>query len=235
MSIDQIKISRPSGAPWLKRYNSHITTANEAVKVIKSGDKIVMQPGCAVPMILVNAMVERKEELREVEIYHVLAVGELPYLKPGMEKHFRLKTFFIGSNARSAINEGRAEFVPIFLSEVTLLFKRGVIQADVALVHVSPPDEHGFCSFGIDVGNIKTPAEKAKCVIAQVNKQMPRGLGNSFIHVNKLDYIIEVDEPLQELAQVDPDASPELLEVFDKIGKNVADMIEDGSTIQMGI
>jgi 4-hydroxybutyrate CoA-transferase len=235
MSIDQIKISRPSGAPWLKRYNSHITTANEAVKVIKSGDKIVMQPGCAVPMILVNAMVERKEELREVEIYHVLAVGELPYLKPGMEKHFRLKTFFIGSNARSAINEGRAEFVPIFLSEVTLLFKRGVIQADIALVHVSSPDEHGFCSFGIDVGNIKTPAEKAKCVIAQVNKQMPRGLGNSFIHVNKLDYIVEVDEPLQELAQVDPDASPELLEVFDKIGKNVADMIEDGSTIQMGI
>ena len=185
-----------------------------------------MQPGCAVPMILVNAMVERKEELREVEIYHVLAVGELPYLKPGMEKHFKSKTFFIGSNAREAINEGRAEFVH-FPSEVTLLFKRGVIQADVALVHVSPPDEHGFCSFGIDVGNIKTPAEKAKCVIAQVNKQMPRGLGNSFIHVNKLDYIVEVDEPLQELAQVDPDASPELLEVFDKIGKNVADMIED--------
>ena len=230
-----MKISKPSGAPWLKRYNSHITTVNEAVKIIKSGDKIVIQPGCAVPMILVNAMVDRREELIGVDLYHVLAVGELPYLRPGMEKHFKLKTFFIGANARAAINEGRAEFVPIFLSEVTLLFKRGVIQADVALIHVSPPDEHGFCSFGIDVGNIKTPAEKAKCVIAQVNKQMPRGLGNSFIHVNKLDYIVEVDEPLQELAQVDPDASPELLEVFDKIGKNVADMIDDGSTLQMGI
>jgi len=235
MSIDEMKISKPSGAPWLKRYNSHITTVNEAVKIIKSGDKIVIQPGCAVPMILVNAMVDRREELIGVDLYHVLAVGELPYLRPGMEKHFKLKTFFIGANARAAINEGRAEFVPIFLSEVTLLFKRGVIQADVALIHVSPPDEHGFCSFGIDVGNIKTPAEKAKCVIAQVNKQMPRGLGNSFIHVNKLDYIVEVDEPLQELAQVDPDASPELLEVFDKIGKNVADMIDDGSTLQMGI
>jgi acyl-CoA hydrolase len=96
-------------------------------------------------------MVDRKEELRDVEIYHVLVVGELPYLKPGMEKHFKHKAFFIGANARAAINEGRAEFVPIFLSEVTLLFKRGVIQADVALIHVSPPDEHGFCSFGIDV------------------------------------------------------------------------------------
>jgi acetyl-CoA hydrolase len=235
MTIEQINTSKPSGSPWLKRYNSHITSVSEAVKLIKSGDKIVVQPGCAVPLILINAMVDRKEELRDVEIYHVLVVGELPYLKPGMEKHFKHKAFFIGANARAAINEGRAEFVPIFLSEVTLLFKRGVIQADVALIHVSPPDEHGFCSFGIDVGNIKTPAEKAKCVIAQVNKQMPRGLGNSFIHVNKLDYIVEVDEPLQELAQVDPDASPELLEVFDKIGKNVADMIEDGSTLQMGI
>ena len=221
MTIEQINTSKPSGAPWLKRYNSHITSVSEAVKLIKSGDKIVVQPGCAVPLTLINAMVDRKEELRDVEIYHVLVVGELPYLKPGMEKHFKHKAFFIGANARAAINEGRAEFVPIFLSEVTL--------------HVSPPDEHGFCSFGIDVGNIKTPAEKAKCVIAQVNKQMPRGLGNSFIHVNKLDYIVEVDEPLQELAQVDPDASPELLEVFDKIGKNVADMIEDGSTLQMGI
>jgi acetyl-CoA hydrolase len=235
MTIEQINTSKPSGAPWLKRYNSHITSVSEAVKLIKSGDKIVVQPGCAVPLTLINAMVDRKEELRDVEIYHVLVVGELPYLKPGMEKHFKHKAFFIGANARAAINEGRAEFVPIFLSEVTLLFKRGVIQADIALIHVSPPDEHGFCSFGIDVGNIKTPAEKAKCVIAQVNKQMPRGLGNSFIHVNKLDYIVEVDEPLQELAQVDPDASPELLEVFDKIGKNVADMIEDGSTLQMGI
>jgi acetyl-CoA hydrolase len=235
MSIEQIKISKPSRAPWLKTYNSHVTSVSEAVKIIKSGNKIVVQPGCAIPMILVNALVDRKEELRDVEIYHVLVVGELPYLKPGMEKHFKHKAFFIGANARAAINEGRAEFVPIFLSEVTLLFKRGVIQADVALIHVSPPDEHGFCSFGIDVGNIKTPAEKAKCVIAQVNKQMPRGLGNSFIHVNKLDYIVEVDEPLQELAQVDPDATPELLEVFDKIGKNVADMIEDGSTLQMGI
>lgn len=235
MTIEQIKLDKPSNAAWVKKYNSKVTSAEEAVKVIKSGDKIIVQPGCAAPLELINAMVNRKDELHDVEIYHILVVGDLPYVKPGMEKHFKHKAFFIGANVRQAVNEGRAEFIPIFLSEVTLLFKRGIIQADVALIHVSPPDEHGFCSFGIDVGNIKTPAEKAKCVIAQVNKQMPRGLGNSFIHVSKIDYIVEVDTPLQELPQIDPDITPVMLEIFDKIGKNVASLIDDGSTLQMGI
>lgn len=235
MTLEQVKIQKPINAPWVKRYNSRVVTADEAVKVIKSNDKIVIQPGCAAPLTLINSMVKRKDELENVEVYHILIVGDLPYLQPGMEKHFRHKAFFIGGNARQAVNEGRADFIPIFLHEVTLLFKRGIITPDVALIHVSPPDEHGFCSYGIDVGNIKTPAEKSKCVIAQVNKQMPRGLGNSFIHVNKLDYIVEVDEPLKELPQVDPDASPEILEIYDKIGKNVAELIDDGATLQMGI
>ena len=235
MTVDEIKAGLTSNAPWVKKYNSRLVTADEAVKVIKSNDKIVVQPGCAAPLELINAMVRRKDELSNIEIFHILVVGDIPYTKPGMEKHFKHKAFFIGANARTAINEGRAEYIPIFLSEVTLLFKRGVIQADVALIHVSPPDEHGFCSFGIDVGNIKTPAEKAKCVIAQVNKHMPRGLGNSFIHVNKLDFIVEIDEPLKELPQIDPDATPDLLKIYDQIGKNVAEMIEDGSTLQMGI
>jgi acetyl-CoA hydrolase len=235
MTLEPIRIDKPQNAPWVKKYNSKVVSADDAVKIIKSGDKIIVQPGCAAPLLLIDSMVKRKEELFDVEIYHILVVGDLPYMKPGMEKHFKHKAFFIGANARSAVNEGRAEFIPIFLSEVTMLFKRGVIQADVALIHVSPPDEHGFCSYGIDVGNIKTPAEKAKCVIAQVNKQMPRGLGNSFIHVNKIDFVVEVDEPLKELPQVDPDATPEMLEVFDKIGYHVAGMIEDGSTLQMGI
>jgi acetyl-CoA hydrolase len=152
-----------------------------------------------------------------------------------MEKHFRHKAFFIGGNTRAAVNEGRAEFIPIFLSEVTMLFKRGVLQADVSLIHISPPDEHGFCSYGIDVGNIKTPAEKSKCIIALVNKQMPRGLGNSFIHINKIDYIVEIDKPLLELPQIDPDATTEMLKIYDQIGSHIAGMIEDGSTLQMGI
>lgn len=228
-------IGKPVNAAWVSKYKSKIISAEESVKVIKSGDKIVIQPGCAAPLELIRAMVDRKDELEDVEIYHILVVGKLPYVEPGMEKHFKHKAFFMGGNTRKAINDGRAEFIPIFLSEVTMLFKKGLIQADVALIHVSPPDEHGFCSYGIDVGNIKTPAEKAKVVIAQVNPKMPRGLGNSFIHINKINYIVEHDEPLMELPQVDPNASKEILEVYDSIGKHIAEMIEDGSTLQMGI
>ena len=235
MTLEEIKIGSPGKAIWGKKYLSKLISADEAVKVIKSGDKIIVQPGCGTPLELIRAMVRRKDELENVEIFHILVVGDIPYIKPGMEKHFKHKAFFIGANAREAINDGRAEFIPIFLSEVTLLFKRGILEADVALVHVSPPDEHGFCSYGVDVGNIKTPAEKAKVVIAQVNKEMPRGLGNSFIHINKIDFIVEHDEPLMELPQVDPNTSKEMLEVYDKIGMHIAELIEDGSTLQMGI
>lgn len=234
MTMEAI-IGTPVNAAWVSKYKSKVISAQDAVKVIKSGDKIIIQPGCAAPLELIRAMVDRKDELENVDIYHILVVGKLPYTEPGMEKHFKHKAFFMGGNTRKAINEGRAEFIPIFLSEVTMLFKRGLIEADIALIHVSPPDEHGFCSYGIDVGNIKTPAEKAKVVIAQVNPRMPRGLGNSFIHINKIDYIVEHDEPLMELPQVDPNASTETLEVYDNIGKYVAGMIEDGSTLQMGI
>jgi len=219
----------------LKIYNSKLTTADEAVKSIKSGYNIVIQPGCACPNELVRALVDRKDELKDVTLYHILIVGSIPYINPGMEKHFKHKAFFIGANTRQAVNEGRAEFIPIFLSEVPLLFKLGRIKSDVALLNVSPPDEHGFCSYGVDVGTIKTPAEKSKIIIAQVNKNMPRALGDSFIHINKINYIVEYDEPIKELPQVDPDTTPEVLAVFDKIGKNVADLIEDGSTLQMGI
>lgn len=235
MISSEPKIAKPLNAAWIKNYNSKLVSAEEAVKVIKSGDNMVIQPGCAAPLELIRAMVERKDELEDVTIYHILIVGDLPYTKPGMEKHFKHKAFFIGGNTRKAIHEGRAEFIPIFLSEVTLLFKRDIIKSNVALIHVSPPDDHGFCSFGIDVGNIKTPTEKSEIVIAQVNPMMPRGLGNSFIHINKIDYIVEHNEALMELPQVDPNASKEELDVYDKIGGYVAEMIEDGSTLQMGI
>ena len=232
---DEVKIGKPNTAAWVSKYNLKLVSADEAVKVIKSGDKVVIQPGCAAPFSLINAMVDRKEELYDVDVYHILIVGDLPYVQPGMEKHFKHKAFFIGGNARKAVNQGRAEFIPIFLSEVTMLFKRGVIKADVAFIQVSPPDEHGFCSYGIDVGNIKTPTENARIVIAQVNKNMPRGLGNSFIHVNKIDFIVEHDTPLLELPQVDPNAGKEIMAVYDKIGLYVSELIEDGSTLQMGI
>lgn len=219
----------------LRVYNSKLVTADEAVKHIKSGDNIVVQPGCAAPMELIRALVRRKDELSDITLYHILIVGELPYLQPGMEKHFKHKAFFIGANSRQAVNDGRAEFIPIFLSEVPLLFKYGQIKSDVALLNVSPPDEHGFCSYGVDVGTIKTPAEKSKLIIAQINRHQPRTLGDSFIHINKINYIVEYDEPIHELPQVDPNATKEELEVFDKIGSYIADLVEDGSTLQMGI
>lgn len=226
------KISKFS---WREKYRSKVFSSDDALKVVKSGDKIVVQPGCAAPMELIRALVRKKEELSDILLYHILIVGDLPYLAPGMEKHFTHKAFFIGGNARKSVNEGRSEYVPIFLSEVTMLFKRGVIVPDVALINVSPPDEHGFCSYGIDVGNIKTPAEKARIVIAQINDRMPRGLGNSFIHLNKIDFIVEHNEDLMELPQVDPDTAPNMLASYDKIGQYIAGMIEDGSTLQMGI
>lgn len=226
------KISKFS---WREKYRSKVFSSDDALKVVKSGDKIVVQPGCAAPMELIRALVRKKEELSDILLYHILIVGDLPYLAPGMEKHFTHKAFFIGGNARKSVNEGRSEYVPIFLSEVTMLFKRGVIVPDVALINVSPPDEHGFCSYGIDVGNIKTPAEKARIVIAQINDRMPRGLGNSFIHLNKIDFIVEHSEALMELPQVDPDTAPNMLASYDKIGQYIAGMIEDGSTLQMGI
>ncbi|MBU1100874.1 MAG: 4-hydroxybutyrate CoA-transferase [Bacteroidetes bacterium] len=235
MYSDDITVKTNLSASWLHKYKEKVVSADEAVKVIKSGDKLVIQPGCSCPNELVRAMVDRKDDLSEVEIYHILITGELPYVQPGMEKHFKHKAFFIGGNARQAVNEGRAEFIPIFLSEVTMLFKKGVLKANVAFIHVSPPDEHGFCSYGIDVGNIKTPAEKADIIIAQVNKEMPRALGNSFIHVNKIDYLVEHDTPLMELPQVDPNATKDQLDIYDNIGHNIADLIEDGSTLQMGI
>jgi acetyl-CoA hydrolase len=216
-------------------YSRKLTTADEAVKKIKSGDNIVIQPGCAVPLELVRAMVRRKDELENVTIYHILIVGELPYVNPGMEKHFKHKAFFTGANVRKAVHEGRAEFIPIFLSEVPLLFKRGIINVDIALLNVSPPDEHGFCSYGVDVGTIKTAAERAKIIIAQINSEMPRSLGDSFIHINKINFIVEYNEAIQELPQVDPNASDEMLKIYDNIGRNVANLIEDGATLQMGI
>ncbi len=234
-TVEELTFKNNIPTNLLRIYNQKLTTAEEAVKHIKSGDSIVVQPGCACPNELVRAMVARKDELEDVTLYHILIVGDLPYVQTGMEKHFKHKAFFIGANTRTAINEGRAEFIPIFLSEVPLLFKLGRIKTDIALLNVSPPDEHGFCSYGVDVGTIKTPAEKSKVIIAQVNRNMPRALGDSFIHINKITHIVEYDEPIKELPQIDPNTSPETLAVFDKIGKIISDMIEDGSTLQMGI
>ncbi len=235
VAIDEIKPKNTIPFNILHAYNQKIVTADEAVKVIKSGDKILAHSNCAFPTALINALVKRKNELKEVQIMHALAVGNVSYMKPEMEGHFRHNAFFIGGNSREAVSDGRADFTPIFLYETPLLFANGFINLNVALIHVSPPDEHGFCSFGVEVGLTKTGAEKAKIVIAQVNKNMPRSLGDSFIHINKIHYIVEVDEEIAELPQGDRDASPEVVEINKRIAYNISELIEDGSTLQMGI
>jgi acyl-CoA hydrolase len=190
---------------------------------------VYIHPGCAEPEQLVRAMVRRGPELHNVKVIHLMTAGNADYAKPEMEGHFRHVAFFAGSNVRKAINEGRADFIPVFLSEVEALMANGSIPVEVALIHVSPPDEHGFCSFGVGVDATKTATECAKVVIAQVNPKMPRTLGDSFIHLNKIDHIVEAEDDILEHQQ------GQVSEIAKTIGANIADLIEDGSTLQLGI
>jgi 4-hydroxybutyrate CoA-transferase len=218
-----------------RKYERKFVTAAEAVSVIQSGDRVYIHPGCAVPQVLVDAMVERYEELQDVEVCHLLGVGEAAYVRPEMTGHFRHNAFFIGKNVRKAVNEGRADFTPIFLSEIPALIYDRHYSIGVALIQVSPPDEHGYCSFGVGVDCTKAATEVAKVVIAQINPNMPRTLGDSFIHMSKIDYCVEVHVPLKELPQLEGDETPEKLEVYRKIGAYVAGLVEDGATLQLGI
>ncbi len=216
---------------WMKTYQNRVTTAEKAVEIIKSGDRIFLTGNCSVPQELLRALVNRGPELENVEICHALTIGSSDYVAPEMEGHIRANSLFIGPNVRKAVQEGRADFTPVLLSEFTLLFKKQILPLDVAFVNLSPPDEHGFCSYGIETGLTKTPAESAKIIIAEVNENMPRCLGDSFIHVSRLDYIVPVDYPLMEL----PMSEGELSDVHARIGQYIADLIPDGATMQMGI
>ena len=214
---------------WIDEYKSKRVPADEALKIIKSGDRVYIHPGCAEPEHLAKALAGRKDELENVEIVHLLTVGTADYVKPEMAGHFRHRSLFTGANVREAVNQGRADQTHIFLSEIDDLFLSGQLPIDVALVHCSPPDEHGFLSFGVGVETTKSAAMVAKCVIAQVNPQMPRILGDNFIHVKKLHYVVEHSQPILELPQGQPD------DISRAIGGHIAGLIEDGSTLQMGI
>ncbi len=225
-----------SVSPIIKsKYERKFVTAEEAVSVIRSGDRVYIHPGCAVPQVLVDAMVARYQELHDVEVCHLLGVSEAAYVRPEMEGHFRHNAFFIGKNVRRAVCEGRADFTPIFLSEIPALIQSKHFRIDVALIQVSPPDEHGFCSFGVGVECTRAATDVAKIVIAQVNPNMPRSLGDSFIHISRIDYCVETDVPLRELPQLEGDETPEELENYRKIGEHVASLIDDGATLQLGI
>jgi 4-hydroxybutyrate CoA-transferase len=216
---------------WNSQYQSRLATPEEAVKAITSGDRIFMTGNVSVPQKLLAALVKYAPNLRDVEICQALTIGPADYVSTEMEGHLRVNTFFISANIRKAVHEGRADFTPVLLSEFPLLFKRGILPIDVAMIHVSPPDEHGFCSLGVEVGLTKSPAESAKIIMAEVNEQMPRTLGDSFIHVSRINYIVPVDYPIPELPMSDEGPS----DVIEKIAGYIAEMIPDGATMQMGI
>ena len=204
-------------------------SAEEAVKVIKSNDKIYIQAAAAAPQTLINAMSARHEELRNVEICQLHTEGEAPYANPDLKASFHVNSFFIGKNVRHTLKAGNGSYTPVFLSEVPRLFQQGIIKLDVVLIHVSVPDNHGYCSLGVSVEATLAAIDSAKCVIAQVNPQMPRTHGAGIIHHSEIDYFVEsnVELPTHDMAEPS--------DIENKIGDYVANLIEDRSTLQMGI
>ena len=214
---------------WTDTYRGKVVGADEALRSVRSGERVYIHPGAAEPEGLVRALIGRAPELRGVEIVHLLTLGEAGYVKPGMEASFRHTAMFVGANVREAVAAGRADYLPVSLSEISALFTSGLLPIDVCLIQVSPPDAHGFCSFGVGVDCTKAAASVARTVIAQVNPRMPRTLGDSFIHVSKLDRIVESDVPILELPRRPAE------EVHRRIAAHAASLVEDGSTLQLGI
>jgi acyl-CoA hydrolase len=204
-------------------------TAAEAVQVIKSADRVYVHAAAATPTILTKAMAERASELRNVEVCHLHTEGDAPYANPELAASFHVNSFFIGSNVRHTLKAGNGSYTPVFLSELPLLFRKNVLSLDVALIHVSPPDAHGYCSLGVSVEATVAAIENAKTVIAQVNPNMPRTFGDGIIHVSEIDYLVEVNVPI-----FSHEVAPFTLEE-EKIGIYVASLIENKSTLQMGI
>ncbi len=212
---------------WI--YRERLKSASCAVEPIRSGQRIFVGSNCAEPQTLVDALTARGGDLKAIEIVHIMTLGRAPYSEACFEKQFHHNAFFIGANVREAVNACRADYTPIFLSEIPTLFRSGAVPLDVALIMVSPPDAHGYCSMGISVDVVKAAVESASMVIAEVNPHMPRTLGDSFLHVSQIDAFVESDYPLLELP------APRQTEATRAIGRHVAALIEDGSTLQMGI
>ncbi|HEU4382831.1 MAG TPA: acetyl-CoA hydrolase/transferase C-terminal domain-containing protein [Anaeromyxobacteraceae bacterium] len=201
----------------------------EAVAVVKPGDRVFVHSVAAAPRVLLEAMTARAGELRVVEVISLHTEGAAPYAAPEMAPSFRVNSLFVGANVRKAVREGRADYLPVFLSEVPKLFRAAILPLDVALVQVSPPDRHGFCSLGVSVDVSRAAVQMAKTVIAQVNPRMPRTHGDGLIHEESIDFAVPVDEPIPEL----PHQKPTETDVA--IGEHCADLVEDGATLQIGI
>ena len=214
---------------WEMEYKKRLRMADDALQCVQSGMRVYIQPGCAEPETLVEALMRRGPEVFNVEIVHMMTMGCAPYVAPEMAGHFRHNAVFIGANVRDAINDGRADYTPIYLSEIEGLFESGAMPIDVALIEVSPPDSHGFCSFGVGVDTTLTAAKCAKHVVAQINDNMPRTYGDSFIHVNDIDAFVESSRPLCALKR------PVVNDLQIAIARNVASLIQDGAVLQTGI
>lgn len=213
---------------WRNHYRARLTSAAAAVQHIKSGDRVVTGHACGEPGVLVDAMVANAPAYTDVEIVHMVPMGPAKFCAEGMEGSFRHNSLFAGGPTRKAIEAGRADFTPVFFSQVPKLLRTS-LPVDVALVQVSPPDGHGYCSLGVSVDYTKAAAEAATTVIAQVNPQMPRTLGDSFLHVSEIDHFVEVDAPIAELPV------PSIGSVEAAIGRNCAELVRDGDTLQLGI
>jgi len=214
---------------WEIDYKKKLRTADDALGCVQSGMRVYIQPGCAEPEALVEALIRRAPFVHNVEIVHMMTMGAAPYVAPDMTGHFRHNAMFIGSNVREAINEGRADYTPIYLSEIEGLFETGAMPIDVALLELSPPDTHGFCSFGVGVDTSLTAAKCARFVVAQINDQMPRTYGDSFIHVTELDAVVDASRPLCAITR------PQITDMHRAIARNVAELIDDGAVLQTGI
>ncbi len=214
---------------WHDDFKAKLTTAEEAVSVIETGDRVYYGGNAAIPQALIRALAERKDELEHVQLNHVLLLGDDPLSAPEMEGHFRHNSLFVGPADRAAVNDARADYVPIFLHQIPRLFYEEIIPLDVCMIMLSPPDEHGFMSFGVETLASKAASLTADTIIAQVNEKMPRVLGDSFIHVNRVNKIVEHTEALPTLEQ--KPANP----VEMAIGQHILGMIEPGMTLQMGI
>jgi acyl-CoA hydrolase len=215
--------------PWQDEYRSKLMTADEALGAVQSGMRIYVHGNSAFPAVLLEALTRRAPQLRDVELIHLLGFGDACYNRPEFAGSFRHNALFIGGNMRSSIAEGRADYIPIHLSEIERLFTSGAVPVDVALLHVSAPDPHGFCSLGVAVETTLTAARQARHLIVQVNDRMPRTFGDTFMHVREFDAIVEASAPLPELHA--EESSP----AQQAIARNVATLIEDGACLQVGI
>ncbi len=213
---------------WKSQLQAKIESPEQAVRRVRNGSRVFISANAAVPHALLAALLAR-QDLEDIQIVHMMTFGEAAYTRPELARRFRMNTFFIGANTRQAVQEGLGDYTPMHLSQIPALFRSGRMKLDFALIQVSPPDEHGLCSFGTETNIVKAATESAACVIAEVNARMPRSLGDCFVHTRDIAALIPVSTPLHEVDHGPPD------EISRQIGQHVASLVDDGATLQLGI